>query len=143
MPHGKLEPLLFGDGGLRKDLAQAFHFGRVMAGNQNLVACGNSVELGLNLGQVAGKVFHRLDPEMAGGFQRVCGTGGKGDGWSFQERGECGIDREDPGPVFESGQVVLGFFPEVGRLHEHDPGSLGEIGGQMAKIFGVRQVEWW
>ena len=57
--------------GVGEDLAQPLDLGRVVAGDQHAVAGRCAIELGLDLGQVAREPLDALDPQVAGGLERI------------------------------------------------------------------------
>ena len=76
---GQLQPAGPGQLGVGEDLAQPLDLGRVVAGDQHAVAGRGAVELGLDLGQVAGEPLDALDPQVAGRLERVGGERRDGD----------------------------------------------------------------
>ena len=68
---GQVQPLRLGELGVGEDLTQPFDLGRVVAGDQDALAGGCAIQLGLDLGVLARKPLDTLDPQVAGRLERV------------------------------------------------------------------------
>ena len=66
-----MKPLRLGQLGVGKHLAEPLDLGGVMAGDQDVFAGGGTLELGLDLGQLARKPLDALDPHVAGRLERI------------------------------------------------------------------------
>ncbi len=138
---GEIESTRLADRGLGEDLAEPLDLGRVMAGDQDLVAARSRVESGFDLVQLAGEPLDRLDPEVTSRLERVGRERGNGDRRLLDQLGERRFDREQALLVVDPAEVVAGFLAEVVGLDEGDPGPFGESVGGMAEGGGVVAVE--
>ncbi len=134
---GQVEPARPRDLGVGEDLAESLDLGRVVAGDQDPVAAGGAVELGLDLGQLAREPLDALDPEVAGRLQRVGGERREGDRGMPDQPGEGALDREEPAGVVDPAEVVAALLAEVVGLDQRDPGPLGEDVGDVAEVARV------
>ena len=72
---GQVQPAVADEVRVGEDLAQPLDLGGVVAGDQDAVAGGGRLQLGLDLAQLAREPLDRLDPEVAGRLQRRGGEG--------------------------------------------------------------------
>ena len=134
---GQVEPARPRDLGVGEDLAESLDLGRVVAGDQDPVAAGGAVELGLDLGQLAREPLDALDPEVAGRLLRAGGERREGGRGMPDQASEGALDREEPAGVVDPAEVVAALLAEVVGLDERDPGPLGEDVGDVAEVAGV------
>ena len=123
---GQMQPARSGQLGVGKDLAQPLDLGLVVAGDQDVLARGRAVELGLDLGQLAREPLDALDPQVAGRLERVGRQRRDRDRRQADQPLEAALDREQPALVVEPAEVMAPLLAEVGRLEQGDPGSLRE-----------------
>ena len=138
---GQDQPVGLGQLGVGEDLAQPLDLGRVVAGDQDAVAGGGAVELGLDLGQVAGESLDALDPQVAGRLERVGGQGRDGDRRKADQPLEARLDAEEPARIVEPAEVVPALVAQVVRLEQGDPGPFGEEFGRVAEAGRVGFLE--
>ena len=139
-PHGAMKPALLRQDRVAEDLAQPLDLGRVVAGDQHPVAGRCAIEFGLDPGQVAREPLDTLDPEMAGGLERISRQSRDRDRWKPDQALEGALHRVKPAWVVDPAQVVPALFTHVARLDQGHPGAAGKEVGRRPEAGAVLLV---
>ena len=138
---GQRQPVGPGQLGVGEDFPQPVDLGRIVAGDQDVVAGGGALQLGLDLGQVAGEPLDALDPQVAGRFQRIRGQGRDGDRGEPDQPLEARVDSIEAPRILDPAEIMATLLAQVVRLQQGDPRPVGEEFGRVPETGWVRVLE--
>ena len=138
---GQMQPSGRGQLGVREDLAQPLDLGGIVAGDQDLFTGGGTLQLGLDLGQLAREPLDALDPHVAGRLERIGRQRRDRDRGQADQPLEACFDAKEPAAVFEPVEVMPPLLAKIGRLDQCDPGAFRKVIDRVTETREVRLVE--